>query len=117
MTDKRQIIKSVGLCKTHRHLNDRVQRVNAVESRALDRHPDNRQVRFRGDHSGQVCGASSAGDNNADAARGSLLAKADHERWSAMGRDNASLERDLELFQNARGIAHSGKIGIGTHED
>jgi hypothetical protein len=34
-----------------------------------------------------------------------------------MGGDNVSLEGDLELVQNARGIADGGQIGIGTHED
>lgn len=79
----------------------------AIEMSRLDRHADNGKGRFRGEHTGQMCGATGGSNENTSTATCSALAQLYHAmRRSVCGGDrkvigNTEFFEDVECgFEN-----------------
>ena len=100
-----------------RHLDDRQQRVEAVEVLEGDGYADHRQRRHRGEHPGQVGRSPGAGDDHPEPATRRLLAVGQHLLRHPVRRDDVGLERHVELLQRLRGSLHHRPVGVGAHHD
>ena len=99
-----------------RHLDDRVERVEAFQRAALDRHAEHRHGRLRGEHAGQVRGTAGAGDDRAQAARRGAFGIGEHLVGHAMRRDDARFVGDAELGENLGGGAEGVPVAAGAHD-
>jgi len=97
------------------HLHDRMERIHAREGPALHRHANHRQGGERGDHAGQVGGATGAGDHHLEAPAGSLLGKGHHLQGRAVGRKHPHLNANAKPLQQRHGRLHGGQVRIAAH--
>ena len=89
------------------HLNNRQQRVHALEVLQAHRNTNHGQSGDGSEHAGQVSGTARTGNNDANTAAVSLLAVLNHVLGHAVRRNDISLVGDAELVQN---------LGCGLHD-
>lgn len=99
------------------HLHGREEAVHALESPAFDGHAENRQVRLRRCHPGEVSGSAGRRDDDLQAAFGRRLGKLSHPAGGAVGTDDPGLVRDAKLRQALGGVFHGLPIGDTAHDD
>ena len=100
-----------------RHLDDRVQAVDALERRALDRHAQHRQGGQRGDHARQVRRAAGAGDDHLQPAVAGTLGEGDTAaRACGAPRRSAPRSATPQLVQHVGGVAHRRPVRLAAHD-
>jgi len=83
-----------------------------VKGMRLDRHAEHRQNRFGGGHAGEVRCAAGARNNDLDAAFFGACGILEEQIGRAVRRDDARLERDVQLFQRLRCVTHCFPIRL-----
>ena len=93
-----------------------MQRIDALQMAAGDRHAQHRHRRFGGNHAGQVGGAARAGNDGLEATpyRGFGVGK--HIVRHTVGRDHPCLVGDAKVLENFDCVLHGVPVAAGAHD-
>ena len=99
------------------HLDDRQQRVLAVQVARRHGHAEHRHGGLRRQHPGQVGGPAGPGDDRLHAAIGCRFGEGEHLVGHAMGADDPRLVGDAEALEDLDGLVHRRPVARRAHHD
>lgn len=94
------------------HLNDGVERIDALHGVRFDGDAEDGYEGMSGDHAGEMGRAASTGDDNFDSALFGLAGVGCHVVWRAVGADDAAFMRDAEEVEHVVGVTHGFPVGL-----
>jgi len=102
---------------THRHLNNRVQRIDSIQHAALHWHSDHRKSSHSRNHPGQMSCSSGSSDDTPQPPSSRLPRVPNHPIRSPVCRNDRQLVRNVELGEDLSSSGHGRQIRIASHDD
>jgi len=99
------------------HLNDRKQRVQTVQGMRLDRNSQDREGGIGGDHSGEMCRSSRAGNDDFETVLFGFLSELLHPDRGPMGGDDSAFVGNSEFLEGIGRVPHRFPVGLASHDD
>jgi len=100
-----------------RHLHHRKERVDALESARLDRHPDNGKSGESGDHTGKMRSSAGGCNNGGETAVAQSADPFFEFRRGAVGAQYFCFRFDAKLSESVSGGLHDSPVAGGAHNN